>query len=301
MHNEPNKESRAKRKKETNMKKVITVTFLTLLMLSIATTSILATGEVLPDGPPPGEASSSITVHKFHDANRNGVQDPGEEDLAGWYFRIYRWDETGLYLYDEGYTGEMGTVTFIQLVPTRYKVWEEKRDCWEPTTPTGMNLWSHDERAGYYTSVWVEPEQNMRVEFGNVEVCLPPPPPSVGTGTPGYWQNHPDAWPVGEITIGGAVYAKDEAIALLKTPRKGDKTYTMFAALVAAKLNVLIGNDPSCVAGTIAAADAWMAAYGPVGSGVKAGGADSPWREGEPLYMMLDAYNNGLLCAPARD
>jgi hypothetical protein len=34
---------------------------------------------------------------------------------------------------------------------------------------------------------------------------------------------------------------------------------------------------------------------------VKAGGATSPWRTGEPLYLKLDAYNNGLLCAPHRD
>ena len=44
-----------------------------------------------------------------------------------------------------------------------------------------------------------------------------------------------------------------------------------------------------------------METYGPVGSGVKAGGKKSPWREGEPLYEMLDDYNNGLLCAPSRD
>ena len=33
---------------------------------------------------------------------------------------------------------------------------------------------------------------------------------------------------------------------------------------------------------------------------VKAGGKTSPWRTGEPLYLELDAYNNGYLCAPLR-
>jgi chitodextrinase len=122
---------------------------------------------------------------------------------------------------------------------------------------------------------------------------------SPGTGTPGYWMNHPEAWPVDEITIGGVLYTRDEAIALIKASTKKDVTYIMFQALVAAKLNVLMGNDDSCIALTIAAADAWMADYGPVGSGVT--GKGTAWREGEPLYWMLDDYNNGLLCAPARD
>jgi hypothetical protein len=72
----------------------------------------------------------------------------------------------------------------------------------------------------------------------------------------------------------------------------------MFRSLVAAKLNVLIGNDSSCVATTIAQADGWMAAWGPVGSRVKA--SSLAWKLGEPLHRQLDDYNNGGLCAPAR-
>ncbi len=119
-----------------------------------------------------------------------------------------------------------------------------------------------------------------------------------GTGTPGYWKNHPEAWPVEEITIGGETYSKEEAIEAMKAPVKGDKTLTLFPALVAAKLNVLIGNCDSCIADTIVDADAWMATY-PLGSGV-AGSSDA-WKCGEPLYCKLDAYNNGFLCAPSRD
>lgn len=122
---------------------------------------------------------------------------------------------------------------------------------------------------------------------------------SPGTGTPGYWKNHPEAWPVASITIGGNTYTKEQAIAYMNGGDK-DKTYTLFRALVSAKLNVLIENNPGCVGDTMAAADAWMAQY-PVGSQIKAGGANSPWRAGEPLYTTLDRYNNGLLCAPHRD
>jgi len=116
--------------------------------------------------------------------------------------------------------------------------------------------------------------------------------------SPGYWKNHPEAWPVEEITIGGVTYSKEQAIAIMSMPVQGDKSYTMFKALVAAKLNVLAGSDDSCVSDIISTADIWMATYGPVGSGIVAGGKNSPWRTGEALYRTLDDYNNGSLCVP---
>jgi hypothetical protein len=118
-----------------------------------------------------------------------------------------------------------------------------------------------------------------------------------GTGTPGYWMNHPEAWPAG-VTVGGLYYTRDQAIAWIATSGK-DRTTTMFASLVSAKLNVQIGNDPSCVQSTIAEADAWMMTHGPVGSGVHA--ASVAWKVGEPLHRLMDNYNNGMLCAPHRD
>jgi hypothetical protein len=275
-----------------------------LLILAVMLTTILSVWQVSlasGSGEPLPPQEPSITVHKFHDANRNGVQDAGEEDIEGWLIRLYRADHNGLYVVAEGLTGADGTVVFSGegIVVTSYKVWEELRECWEPTTPPDMGLWE----GGYYTRVtlsWDNP--SAAVEFGNVYNCAPPPPPSPGTGTPGYWKNHPEAWPVDEIVIGGITYSKDEAIDLMGSPEKGDKTYTLFRALVAAKLNGLIGNDTSCVEDTIAAADEWLSDH-PPGSGVKAGGKNSPWRdaEPEPLYEKLDAYNNGGLCAPARD
>jgi hypothetical protein len=118
-----------------------------------------------------------------------------------------------------------------------------------------------------------------------------------GTGTPGYWKNHSSAWPVSSITIGGQVYSKATAIAWLGKLSK-DKTTTIFASLVSAKLNVKIGNDDSCIATTIDAADDWMAAHA-VGSGVAASSAD--WALAEPLHKLMDSYNNGLECAPHRN
>ena len=121
---------------------------------------------------------------------------------------------------------------------------------------------------------------------------------SPGTGTPGYWKNHPEAWPVATITVGGSTYTRDQAIAWLDSVGK-DKTTTMFSSLVSAKLNVMIGNDSSCVASTITAADEWMSKYGPVGRGVAA--SSFAWKIGEPLHRQMDNYNNGMLCAPHRN
>lgn len=119
-----------------------------------------------------------------------------------------------------------------------------------------------------------------------------------GTGTPGYWKNHADSWPVAEITIGGILYTKAEAIEYMEHPVKTDKTYTLFAALVAAKLNVIAGNRSACVACCIDKADEWMG-DNPVGSGAA---ANEEWQGvAESCYLVLDNYNNGLLCAPSRD
>ena len=134
--------------------------------------------------------------------------------------------------------------------------------------------------------------------------------PGPGTGTPGYWKNHPEAWPVDNITIGNdsnnETYEKDCAIELMGMGEKGDKRFTLFRALVAAKLNVLVGNDDSCIADNISAADDWFAdstllecTYDK-DSKVKAN--SDAWKEAEPIYERLDLYNNGgLCCAASRD
>jgi hypothetical protein len=124
------------------------------------------------------------------------------------------------------------------------------------------------------------------------------PPENPGTGTQGYWKNHPDAWPVESITIGGISYTKAAAIEWMQASGRGDKTYGMFEQLVAAKLNVEIGNDSSCIASEIAAADLWMAAH-PIDSGVRAN-SDAWKNSGSDLHGDLDDYNNGRLCAPHR-
>jgi hypothetical protein len=119
-----------------------------------------------------------------------------------------------------------------------------------------------------------------------------------GTGTPGYWKNHPEAWPVDSLVLGTTTYTKAQLLAILGQPKSKDLSYALASQFIAASLNVANGADGSCITATLAAANAWLATNAP-GSGVT--GSSAAWRTGEPLKSTLDAYNNGLLCAPARD
>lgn len=139
----------------------------------------------------------------------------------------------------------------------------------------------------------------MILSIAPASACEPCDGP--GTGTPGYWKNHPEEWPDGVI-IRGVRYSQSVAIGWLNTPVKGDKSITLFKALVAAKLNIAAGNCHDCIDATIADAENnWIRDCGGFGSNVKA--SSECWQDshGEALYLMLDDYNNGRLCAASRD
>ena len=93
------------------------------------------------------------------------------------------------------------------------------------------------------------------------------------TYTQGYWKNHaglvrndnggegsiqPDAWPVSELTLGNLTYGKDALLDIFKTPVRGNGYISLAHQLMAAKLNIENGADPSEIADVIAAADAFI-------------------------------------------
>lgn len=130
--------------------------------------------------------------------------------------------------------------------------------------------------------------------------CEPPPPPpptNPGTGTPGYWKNHPEAWPVSSLVIGGVTYTQAELLGFLGGSTSRDVTRIMARAVIAAELNGLIGNDTSCIDAVLDDANAWLV-VNPIGSGLK--GSSDAWAVGGPIATTLDDYNNGLICAPHR-
>lgn len=92
-------------------------------------------------------------------------------------------------------------------------------------------------------------------------------PPDACHYTPGYWKNHPTAWPVQSLTLGGRVYSEAELLVILDTPVRKDATIILAYHTIAAKLNVLNGADGTAIAGALATADAIFAQYG-IGNGI---------------------------------
>lgn len=228
----------------------------------------------------------------FNDANNNGIQDVGETGIEGVkVFVCQLCDGTDTIVTETGPSGLYslfvpgGPTTIAVLIPTGTQA--------SPPNVGNDTFDSDGVPNGTGYSVAQVTANGFATDFG----FFTPSRQQPGTGTPGYWKNHPEAWPVASITVGGISYTKAQAIAWLGKVGK-DKTTTMFSSLVPAMLNVLIGNDGSCVNSTIAAANAWMATYGPVGSNVAA--SSYAWTVGEPLHIQMDSYNNGLLCAPHR-
>jgi hypothetical protein len=223
------------------------------------------------------------------DTNNNGIQDAGEGNWANAVVTMtpggsVATDANGLYSFN-GLCG--GTYLVCAATPPGSTP--------SPSNQGGDNEVDSDGVAGCTT---VTLPSSSSVDNSNDFGFHMPPVASAGTGTPGYWKNHPEAWPVDSITIGGRVYSKATAISWMSDGQGGDKTMTMFMHLVSTKLNLLIGTEASCISGTVGLADAWMASY-PVGSKVKA--SSLAWKNGEPLAVQLDRYNNGMLCAPHRD
>lgn len=250
-----------------------------------------------------GEALVSIGDTVWLDSNPNGIQEPeiGELPINGVVLAL---DNTtvatgDVYLADPLADNPFGSgyYAFLELPPGEYTVIVAEQNFYkggplEGLVPTYDLDGGENNRATVTLGEQSGQSDTREVDFGYRPAASP------GTGTPGYWKNHPQAWPVEKIEIGGVTYTKEEAIAVLNIDGKADRTFLMFAHLVSAKLNVGIGNDASCVADAILTADAWMTEY-PLGSGVS--GDSEAWDVGEPLKDILDAYNNGKLCAPHRD
>jgi len=239
--------------------------------------------------------SGGICGFVWNDTNNNGIQDAGELGIAGASVTITSPDGTFTVPTDAS-----GFYSFPVFAPGEYTISVQIPP---GTQPSPSNVGSNDtvdsdgvsdHLGNSVATITFAGGADSTTDFGFFTPAVTQP----GTGTPGYWKNHPEAWPVPSITVGGVTYTKAQAIAWLDLVGK-DKTTTMFSSLVSARLNVMVGNDSSCVSNTIVAADAWMAKYGPVGSGVAA--SSYAWKVGEPLHRLMDNYNNGMLCAPHRN
>ena len=90
---------------------------------------------------------------------------------------------------------------------------------------------------------------------------------------------------------------KQQLLDILHQPVRGNGLVSLAHQLIAAKLNIAAGADPSCIEETIAEADALIGdlVVPPVGDGYLAPADVSA------LVETLTDYNEGRLCAPSCD
>lgn len=116
------------------------------------------------------------------------------------------------------------------------------------------------------------------------------------TFTWGYWKTHDgsgpqaNAWPVASLSLGSVSYNKAELQSILGAPVAGNGLISLAHQLIAAKLNIANGADPTAIAATITAADALIGSkvVPPVGSGYLKPNAVSA------LVTALDNFNSGV-------
>ncbi len=111
------------------------------------------------------------------------------------------------------------------------------------------------------------------------------------TFTQGYWKNHEDQWPVSSLTLGSVSYTAAQLLSIFNKPVQGNGLISLAHQLIATKLNLAMGANPTDVLATVVAADALIGALvvPPVGSGFLAPATTSA------LTEVLDDFNNGII------
>jgi hypothetical protein len=111
------------------------------------------------------------------------------------------------------------------------------------------------------------------------------------THTIGYWKNHEDQWPVLGLTLGNTFFSNAQLLLILNEPAQGNKLLILAHQLIAAKLSIANGADPSAAAATITLADLLIGALlpPPIGSD------DLPENPATAYANLLDDFNNGVI------
>jgi hypothetical protein len=102
---------------------------------------------------------------------------------------------------------------------------------------------------------------------------------------PGFWESNPEMWMVDSLEIGGVEYDSATLLWLLSY-RGSDISHELARELVAAKLNLAVGSDPSILP-TVDAADDFLSRFPP---GSQPSGHAK--QEGRELVDMLLTYND---------
>jgi hypothetical protein len=126
---------------------------------------------------------------------------------------------------------------------------------------------------------------------GNLTVSTTPCGDDGCTLTQGYWKNHLEAWPVEGLYLGNEWYSKESLLSILGQPVQGNGLVALAYQLIAAKLNVENGADPSEIEEVIEDADDLIAGQvvPPVGTGYLHPSLTSG------LVDLLTRYNEGAI------
>jgi hypothetical protein len=108
------------------------------------------------------------------------------------------------------------------------------------------------------------------------------------TYTQGYWKNHPEAWPVASLWLGGVSYSAVQLQTILQTPVSGNGLISLAHQLIAAKLNIANGADATAVAAAVADADALIGMRNVTTDYLHPSMTSA-------LVGVLDQYNNGVI------
>jgi hypothetical protein len=95
------------------------------------------------------------------------------------------------------------------------------------------------------------------------------------THTQGYWENHPEAWPVQNVMLGTINYPQAQLLQIFNQPAAGNGLVALVHQLITAKLNIANGADPSAIQSGVTSAGALIGTLivPPIGNGFLSPGA----------------------------
>jgi hypothetical protein len=110
------------------------------------------------------------------------------------------------------------------------------------------------------------------------------------THTQGYWENHPNTWPVQNVMLGTLNYPQVQLLQIFNRPAAGNGLVALAHQLTTAKLNIANGADPSAIQSAVTSAGALIGTLivPPIGNGFLSPGTTST------LTNELYNYNMGV-------
>jgi len=110
------------------------------------------------------------------------------------------------------------------------------------------------------------------------------------TLTQGFWKNHQTLWPVSGLWLGSVFYTNQQLLDILHESVHGNGLSSLAHQLIATKLNIAGGADPTSIDLTVMQAESLIGGLviPPVGSGY----LEPSWTS--PFTQALDDYNNGV-------